>query len=145
MEVRHFLKRYWVWIMAAIIMPLVIAEVVFFESNHQNTFFSNIYLGTETVGGKSYDEVLKRVKLVGDALKTVGLELVVPVNHSTTTITIPQRSTGLTPDVVVEYFSVGDYEDGGFFKDRVIEIKPVAVGVVYDDIVLRLTALKKIL
>jgi len=38
------------------------------------------------------------------------LQLIAAINHATTTIVIPEQSTGLTPDVVVEYFRLGDYE-----------------------------------
>lgn len=82
----------------------------FFERSYQHRFFPGVTLGGEAVGGATYDEVLSRIKLVGEALKTNGLQLIVPTDHTTTTIVIPQRSVGLTPDVVVEYFSLGDYE-----------------------------------
>ncbi len=81
-----------------------------FERAHTERFFPNVLLGGESVGGKTYDEVLSRIKLVGESLKTNGLQLIVPTGNTTTTITIPQQSVGLTPDVVVEYVSLGDYE-----------------------------------
>jgi len=87
-----------------------LAGVYIFERNYRNRFYPNIILGGERVGGKSYDEVLSRIKLVGDALKSNGIQLVIPTDHTTTTISISQRSVGLTPDVVVEYFTLGDYE-----------------------------------
>lgn len=81
-----------------------------FEKAYQNRFFPNVILGGESIGGKTYDEVLSRVKLVGEALKMNGLQLVLSTDRATTTITIPQQSVGLTPDVVVEYVNLGDYE-----------------------------------
>ena len=81
-----------------------------FEHSYEQRFYPNVVLGSELVGGKSFDEVLGRLRLVGESLATSGLGLVVPRTQASTTIMIPMRSTGLTPDVVVEYFSLGDYE-----------------------------------
>lgn len=94
---------------------------------YQDRFFPGVFIGNEEVGGKTLDEVLARMRLVGEALKTGGLEITVPTDHTTSTIVIPSETVGLTPDVVVAYFTIGDYEaaireafavgrTGNFFK-----------------------------
>ena len=101
-------------IVAGIVVLLLLAagvSLVFFERSYRDRFYPNSIVGGQAVGGKTLNEVLARMKLTGEALKTNGLQLIVPAGIATTTITIPQQSVGLTPDVVVEYFSLGDYEE----------------------------------
>ena len=87
-----------------------IAGLIIFEREYATRFFPNVVLGSEHVGGKTFAEVASRIRLVGEALRTTGLQLVLVTDNGTTTITIPERSVGLTPDVVVEYFTLGEYE-----------------------------------
>jgi vancomycin resistance protein YoaR len=94
----------------ALVLTGSVTGLYFFEKTHQERFFPNVMLGDELVGGKSFEEVVSRIKLVGEALKTNGLQLIIPTDYATTTIVIPEQSIGLTPDVVVEYFSLGDYQ-----------------------------------
>lgn len=95
----------------ALLLAAGVAGLIFFEREYAVRFLPNVVIGSEHVGGKTFDEVTSRITVVGDALRTTGLQLVLVTDNGTTTITIPERSVGLTPDVVVEYFALGAYED----------------------------------
>lgn len=102
--------RHIIWFLVFLLVAGSVGSLFFFEQSYRGRFYPNVIIGGERVGGKTYEEVLNQVRLVGEALRTSGIQLVVPTDHATTTIVIPERSVGLTPDVVVEYFTLGDYE-----------------------------------
>lgn len=78
---------------------------------YDNRFFPGVFLADQSVAGERLEEVLARASRVGESLRRDGIHVVVKTLAGEKTIVIPERSIGLTPDVVVDYFSVGDYEN----------------------------------
>jgi vancomycin resistance protein YoaR len=75
-----------------------------------NRFFPGTFIGGENLTGRTYQEVFERVRRVQDSLARDGLHIVIGSGAAEKKIIIPMRSTGLTPDVVIDYFSYGNPE-----------------------------------
>ncbi len=84
--------------------------VIVFEHHFANRFFPGISLGGINVGGNTYQEVRDNAQRIVQLLEQEGVQVVLTSKNGQKTIVIPKRSTGLTPDVVVEYFTIGDYK-----------------------------------
>lgn len=93
----------------AVVILGVGGGIVLFERHFEDRFFPGIYLGGVNVSDMPYQEVRDHADQVAQALDASGIQIIFTSGGSQKTITIPKRSTGLTPDVVVEYFTVGDY------------------------------------
>ncbi len=94
----------------AIFIFLLLCGTAFFEYHYRDRFFPGVVIGGESLRGIRYQDVIERVTRVGEGLALDGIHVVIKSRSGDKTIIIPERSTGLTPDVVVEYFSVGDSE-----------------------------------
>lgn len=92
------------------ILVLLAIFVGLFEITYYNRFYPNIIIGKESVGGKSYGEVLEKFQKTRDRLQEEGLALVFFRNGNSKEINLPLARQGLTADTVVEYFSLAEAE-----------------------------------
>jgi len=81
-----------------------------FESIYSDRYYPGVMIAGESVSGRTYSEVLQEFKTKSDALLKNGLNLVFEKENNKKEINIPTTTTGFTPDILVEYFSVGDLE-----------------------------------
>jgi vancomycin resistance protein YoaR len=88
----------------------VASSVWFLEFKYSDRFYPGITIAGESVDGKTYNEVSQEFKTKSDALLKNGLDLVFKRETGETKINIPVSTTGLTPDILVEYFSIGDLQ-----------------------------------
>ncbi len=84
---------------------------VAFELQYANKFYPGITINGEPVSGKTYQQVAAEFEEKTEALQKKGLTLVFQSQTQKTEITIPATATGLTPDAVVEYFSIGPAQE----------------------------------
>lgn len=88
---------------------LIAAAVLgFSEYYFADKFFPGTVIGGEQLGGRTYRELQERVARVQASLERDGLHLVVQSAAGEKKIVVPMRSTGLTPDVVIDYFTYSD-------------------------------------
>ncbi len=80
-----------------------------FQFHYAHRFLPGTVLGGENIGGLTYEEVVARASQVADSLAKDGMQVLFKSGGGDKVIIIPSQSTGLTPDVVVEYFSIGNY------------------------------------
>jgi vancomycin resistance protein YoaR len=90
---------------------LVIAVFIgIFEFKYSNKYYPGITIAGELVGGKTYDEVSEEFTTRAESLTKDGLTLVFEKNDGDSKLNIPATSTGFTPDILVEYFSINDLQ-----------------------------------
>ncbi len=82
-----------------------------FEYSHRDNFFPGVSVAGVPTGGKTYEEVRKYFEVKAGELAKNGLELELAGKNGTRSIKIPIESTGLTADNIVEYFTLGDWEE----------------------------------
>lgn len=122
MTFKKFIKAKW-FIFALIFTPIFIATGIgIFEFRYSDRFYPGVMVAGQSVGGKTYQEVLEKFKITSNALQKNGLSLVLKktaadgkvlqdaVKNSKKEIHIPKNTAGLTPDALVEYFSIGDVQ-----------------------------------
>lgn len=108
----HKLKTFFTLFFVNTFVVLIFFAVFvgFFELKYQNKFFANIQINQSSVAGKTYQEVLQEYKTKHTNLEKNGLTLIFKKENQETKVNIPIKSSGLTPDTVVEYFSIEDPE-----------------------------------
>jgi len=89
---------------------LAVILVGVFEIKYYNRFYPNIIIGSESVAGKSYEEVLEKFKQAQKKIEADGFTLVFFRNGNSRTVSVPLASRGLTSDTVAEYINLGDAE-----------------------------------
>ncbi len=89
-----------------IIFIIVSAIIVASEIHFSGRFYPHSIIGGEDVSGKTFDEVFKKLDMAATRIEHEGFV----VRIASSTIKIPSFSQGLTPDTVVEYFSIGDWK-----------------------------------
>ncbi len=130
---------------AAIFATLLVTVSVLigiFELQYPDTYYPGVMINGRHVGGMTRQEVAEDFKATADALQKNGLTLILEGQNGTTEITIPASASGLTPDTVVEYFSIKDpaesiakaYEWGhtGTIAQRVKEQAALILGKNFD-------------
>lgn len=90
---------------------LVISGIGFFEIKYQGRFYPGVIIGAESVGGKSYAEVFKSFQVKAKQLTESGLRLIFEGEKGRREVRVPMSRSGLTADNLVEYFSLGNWED----------------------------------
>jgi vancomycin resistance protein YoaR len=102
-------KAKWFFLSLAPFVVLA-ALLVFFELKYSDKYYPGIIIAGESVGGRTYNEVLQEFKEKSDTLLKNGLTLVFEKgsdeNRNKTELNIPATTTGFTPDILVEYFSI---------------------------------------
>ncbi len=86
-------------------------EYKIFDARYKDRFYPGIYLGGESVGGQTYQEVLDRFQNKITALEKNGLEANFESSQGVEKINIPMSEIGFTADNSIEYFSVDDWEN----------------------------------
>ena len=95
-------------VITMLVVGLVVlgALVTTFELQYRGKFFPHTIVAGEDVGGRTYAEVMDKARLTVQRLETEGFL----VHIASSTIKIPAFSQGLTPDTVVEYFTLGEWQ-----------------------------------
>jgi len=96
------------WLVLAVI--LLAAFVVFIQVTYTGRYYPGVYIAGQSVGGKTYEEVLQEFKSKADVLTENGLTLIFEKDNGEIKINIPTANAGITSDTLVEYFSVRDLE-----------------------------------
>ena len=96
------------WFTPAIV--LIAIFIVFFQVHYNERFYPGVLIAGQSVGGRTYEEVLKEFEAKADAIRVGGVDLVLERDKDYANINIPAASPGLTSDTLVEYFSVIDLE-----------------------------------
>lgn len=90
---------------------LIASIIAYFEIKYANSFYLGINIAGESVGGKSYIEVLKHFTEKADAVNKNGLAFNIKTQKGIVLIQVPEFSQGLTTDKVAEHFFLGDWEN----------------------------------
>src|SRR3989344_537623 len=80
-----------------------------FEAKYEDRFYPGIFLGGESVGGQTYQEVLNRFQHRITELEKNGLGVNFESFQEFKKIHIPMSEMGFTADNSVEYISLGDW------------------------------------
>ncbi|KKQ36028.1 MAG: VanW family protein [Candidatus Nomurabacteria bacterium GW2011_GWB1_37_5] len=83
----------------------------FFEIKYSDRFYPGIFVNNESVGGKTYTEVLNYFREKAEELQKNGLDINFESSKGIRKVNIPMFATGLTSDNSVEYFSLGNWEN----------------------------------
>jgi len=99
------------WIIV-ILTPFVVSATIIgiFEYKYSNKFYPGISIAGESVSGKTFNEVSEEFKTKADALTKNGLTLIFEKKDKKTELNIPATTMGLTPDILVEYFSINNQQ-----------------------------------
>ena len=90
-----------------IVMAGIVAT---FETAYSDYFYPGVFLDGKSVGGKTYSEVFDHYKNDADLLYKDGITFIFDGEKGEQRVNIPVSVSGLSPDRVVEYFSLGDWE-----------------------------------
>ncbi|MCX6723492.1 MAG: peptidoglycan binding domain-containing protein, partial [Candidatus Staskawiczbacteria bacterium] len=97
------------WTVILLIPLVAIATiVVLFEYKYSDKYYPGIMIAGESVEGKTYNEVVQEFNQKSDSLINNGLTLVFEKKNGKSELNIPATTSGLTPDILVEYFSIDD-------------------------------------
>ncbi|MFA5934179.1 MAG: VanW family protein [Candidatus Paceibacterota bacterium] len=97
------------WLILGTIIALVASLGLMFEYSYSNSFYPGVSIGGIAVGGKNFNEVLTLFQGQASVLEHNGLEISLSAEKGILEVNIPTSATGLTPDKIVEYFSLGDW------------------------------------
>ncbi len=91
---------------------LIIGLIAFaiFEFNYIGRFYPNTFIGSNYIGGRTYQEVFDEIQKADQRLSAEGLAVEIKSKTGSRTIKIPRFARGLTADSVVEYFSADDWQ-----------------------------------
>jgi len=103
-------KMKWFIFSFILLAAVVVAIVGLFEHTYSNRYYPGVMIASESVGGKTYNEVSQEFKAKSDTLLKNGLTLSFVRKNGSTETNIPATTTGFTPDILVEYFSIGDLQ-----------------------------------
>lgn len=103
------------WFLLPLIFFAVFAVLVgFFEFRYSDKYYPGVTIAGESVSGRTYEDVSQEFKTKSDALLKNGLALVFKRGYEeipdSKEINIPATTAGLTADILVEYFSIGDLQ-----------------------------------
>ncbi|MEK7640802.1 MAG: VanW family protein [Patescibacteria group bacterium] len=90
---------------------LVFVGWVFMESQYIGRFYPGVAIAGEPVGGKTYTEVFIDFKNRAEKLTVDGLRITLISSNGEKKMHVPMLISGLTADNLVEYFSLGDWEE----------------------------------
>ena len=105
---KKFIKRKF-FIFPLIFITLILISFFIFEFKYSDKYYPGIKIAGQSVGGKTFEKVSQEFKLKSDNLLKNGLTLVFEKGTSEKKeLTIPTSTTGFTPDILVEYFSISN-------------------------------------
>ncbi|MDO8466598.1 MAG: VanW family protein [bacterium] len=102
-------KKHTVGVLVSILLVLV--GWVYIESQYIGYFYPGVAIAGEPVGGKTYAEVFVDFKTRTEKLMTDGFRVVLTGEKGEKKVHIPFAISGLTADNLVEYFSLGAWEE----------------------------------
>lgn len=96
-----------------LLLPLLIGIWAFiaFETKYNDRFYPGVFIGSESIGGQTYDEALGHFKEKAEELQKNGLNVSFETSKGIQNINIPISTTGLTSDNSVEYFTLDEWEN----------------------------------
>ena len=99
-----------IFLSTTLIFAFLLIGNFYFENEYKEKFYPGIYVDGINVGGKTYSEVLSYYKKGADVINKEGIKIIFEVENSELSVSVPVSATGMSPDKVVEYFSLGDWE-----------------------------------
>lgn len=93
-----------------LIFGLGISYLVY-DTKYGDKFYPGIYIGGESVGGRTEEEVLSYFGDKSAVLQEEGITLKFEGANGVREVQVPMFADGLTPDVSVEYFSFARFRD----------------------------------
>lgn len=103
--------RAWILFLLCIIFLWGVVKISDFENRYKELFLPGVTIADMSVGGKTYDEVFRVFKERAERLQEHGISVVFEGSTAHPEVNIPPSSAGLSPDIVVEYFSINDWEN----------------------------------
>lgn len=97
--------------MALGMLTLFLSGVMFFESRYLDSFYPGVSIGGESVGGRTYEEVFADFEKRAHELTRDGFAIVFSGERGEKKVQVPLATAGLTADILVEYFSLGNWEE----------------------------------
>lgn len=88
----------------------LMGSYLIYDAKYGDKFFPGVYIAGEKMSGQSYEEALVYFKTKSDVFFENGINISFSGEKGTRGVNIPMFSDGLTADVSVEYFSIGDLE-----------------------------------
>lgn len=110
MEKLKKLKPWHLFVIIALFFLLLELGGLVFELKYKDKFYPGVIIAGETVGGKTYSEVVEYFKSRAEVLATDGLIVALSAQQGNKKIVIPATQTGLTSDNVVQYFAFGEMQ-----------------------------------
>ena len=101
--------KYWP-ILIFIALLLVGFAMGVFEYLYENRFYPGVTINNTSVGGRTYQEVLDEFIGKSEAIKKDGLEVIFVSEGGEEKIRIASTANGLSPDNIVEYYSIENAE-----------------------------------
>lgn len=122
MDVRGNIIKISISILAvfAIFIVAFFIFLVSYERRYDGKFYPQTYLNNENIEEKTFHEVYEKYKTKTNQLKNEGITVITQSKNGPKKIKIPMLALGMTSDEVVEYFSLGDWEE---IIDEAYEIK----------------------
>lgn len=99
------------WLAPLAIILTVAGSGLLFESVYADRFYPGILIGGVPVGGKTFSEVLDHFQNEERVMKDTGLQINLLDNETAKKVNIPMSVTGFTPDKLLEYYSLGNWEE----------------------------------
>lgn len=83
-----------------------------FEIKYNDRFYPGVFVGGESIGGKTYAEALNHFREKSEELQKNGLNANFENSQGISEkVNIPMSATGLTSDNSIEYFTLGNWEN----------------------------------
>jgi vancomycin resistance protein YoaR len=93
-----------------VILILVVGTGLVFELSYENKFYPGVSIAGIPVGGKTFADVLDHFKNEERVLQEAGLRVNLQSGSTTTEVTIPPFVRGFTPDKVLPYYALENWE-----------------------------------
>ncbi len=93
---------------AAAVLAGLFGTVIHFEITYKDRFFPGVFVGGQAVGGKTEVQVMTNFQEKKNAIAKNGLNIIFNGKNGVRHVNIPMSSEGLTPDVYVNYVTLGD-------------------------------------
>ena len=106
-------KKILKWFLVGFIFLILLLALAigFFEYRYINKYYPGVTINGKSVAGKTYEQVIQEFRIKSDNLQKNGLTLIFNVRGNKTELNIPSTTTGLTPDILIEYFSANDFSE----------------------------------
>jgi len=108
---KRFLLKLLLWTLTLAPVFFVFSFIVLFETKYNNTFYPGVFIAGEPVGGETYEEVLGYFTKKANLLTKNGIAFNITGKRGAKEIAVPMFFNGFTTESVVEYFSLGNWQN----------------------------------